>query len=182
MWPFGDKKAAKCQRCTQRLALLEWSDLRHPPEPEDAPYRCYVCSHIFCFQCLDKREGRLVGAGSHEVVLRCPECSASEIKYATTKPLPEDPERTVARMAKELNNKHGKLLRSRCMSQESIVLEYEDGTTVDGRLGGKTLLLTCGYAGRGPTLFHVFLTESGFAISRDEIYDKRLPYTLESGR
>jgi len=180
MWPFKSKSAAKCVSCSRRLTLLEWSELRHPPDPKDAPYKCYACGQVFCFDCLDKGQGAPVGTHGHRVVLSCSHCGASEIKYATIEPLPEDPEKTVARRANELKAGHGRLVEVRCVAQEYIELEYKDGTVIDGRLGGDKNLLTCGYGGQGPTQFHIFLTASGFQISRDEVYDKKPPYTLRN--
>jgi hypothetical protein len=73
---------------------------------------------------------------------------------------------------------HGNLKRVKCLDTKKIELEYEDGTQIDESLGGTGLAITCGYAGGGPTRFHLFLKESGFKITREEIFNKKPPYTL----
>jgi DNA-directed RNA polymerase subunit RPC12/RpoP len=176
MWPFKKKKTARCGICSRRLTLLEWEDLRETPE--DPPYRCPACGRVFCFRCLDKRKGAVVSPKSYVLELVCPLCGASKIKYALRIPFPEAPEETVRRRAKELQAKHGALVEARCLADNNVELMYGDGTVVDGKLGEQTKLITCGYAGQGPRQFHAFLTESGFQISVDEVYDRRPPYVL----
>lgn len=173
---FKRGKKIECGVCGRHLTLLEWEDLRKLPE--NPSYRCETCNQVFCFDCLGKKKGSSVGTGSYEVNLVCPRCGSAEIKYALRKPFPETPEKTVRRRARELQAEHGPLVKVECLANNDINLAYKDGMVVDGKLGGQQLLVTCGYAGQGPTQFHAFLVESGFKISVDEIYDKRPPYTL----
>ncbi len=181
MWLFKWKERTKCEICGRKLTLLEWKDLGNTDgrSPEDDPYRCSACNRIFCFDCLNKRHGQKVGRDSYVLEFICPTCGSSSIKYAFTKPLPESPEELVRRKAKELQIEHGELVKVRCIAQNSIELIYRDGRSVDERLGEQERQITCGYAGTGPTLFHTFLTESGFQISLDEVFDKHPPYILQ---
>jgi len=173
---FRRREGVSCKVCHQRLTLLEWEDLRNLPK--NPPYRCETCNQVFCLDCLLKGRVQSVGTGFYQVMLVCPQCGSAVIRYALKEPLPENPGETVRRRARELQSEHGPLVRVQCITDVDIRLIYKDGAVIDGRLQGGQLLLTCGYAGQGSTQFHAFLTESGFQISLEDVYDRHPPYTL----
>lgn len=176
MWPFGSKKKILCASCKRELTLMKMKDLRRPAAAES--YQCSDCGKIFCFQCLVKREVRDRG-GSSEILLTCPHCKSSIIRYALERPLPLDPEAVVRQKAKQLESAHGKLVEVRCIANDHIEVVYKDGVVLDARLGGEKPLFTCGYAGQGPKQFHAFLEESGYKIDIEKIYDRHPPYKLK---
>lgn len=164
-------RTLQCSVCNQQLRLLETEEVINPPA--DASFHCSYCGCFICRQCVCLKT---VGNACNKTLYgyACPQCGETNLRYCYV----GDSILSICLLARDLVAAHGSLKEVRCLDTHKIGLEYQDGTKFDENLGGARVAITCGYAGGGPTHFHLFLKESGFKITRKEIFNKKPPYTL----